>query len=63
MQINIRRQNNKWDSCLGSGHGETWMRCRLCGRSYEVQSELIDKETGERFCPWCEGYGKQEEKE
>ena len=56
-----RRQNNKGDSCLGSGHGETWMRCRLCGRSYEAQSELIEKETGERYCPWCEGYGKQEE--
>ena len=57
-----RRQNNKSDTCLGSGHGETWMKCRLCGRSYEVQSEQIDKETGEKYCPWCEGYGKQEEK-
>ena len=55
-----RRETVRGDHCLGSGHGETWMQCRLCGRSYEIQSAVADKQTGDRFCPWCNGYGAEE---
>ena len=52
-----RRETNRYDHIEASFHGECWVRCHLCGKSYEVQSEYIDKETGDHFCPWCYGYG------
>lgn len=54
------RKNVRGDFPGGSFHGETWMRCRLCGRAYEVQSVNVDNETGDHFYPWCDGYGGEE---
>ena len=56
-----QRQTNNRDFCEACFHGEIWMRCRLCGKSYEAHSEIIDEETGERFCPWCDGYGRADD--
>lgn len=59
MSEQKHRETNMRDFCEASFHGEIWMRCRLCDRCYEAHSEFIDKETGEKYCPWCYGYGKR----
>ena len=53
-----QRKTNKGDFCEANFHGECMMRCRLCGKVYEAQTEYIDEETGEHYCPWCYGYGR-----
>lgn len=52
------RQTNDRDYCEASFHGECWMRCRLCGKAYEIYSE--NTENGKSYCPWCNGYGKEQ---
>lgn len=49
-------KGDHWGACF---HGEVWMKCRLCGRAYEAHFDEVDKESGEHFCPWCHGYGKE----
>ena len=54
----LKRLENNGDRLEACFHGEIWMKCRLCGRAYEAHSEKVDKETGKRYCPWCDGYGR-----
>lgn len=43
------------DMVVGSCHGETWVRCHLCGKEYETYSSK------DGYCPHCNGYGIKEE--
>lgn len=55
-----KRRTNNGDPVEAAFHGEVWCRCRLCGKSYEQQSEVKGELPGESYCPWCNGYGKED---
>jgi NTP pyrophosphatase (non-canonical NTP hydrolase) len=55
-----KRRTTNGDHVEAAFHGEVWARCRLCGKAYEQQSEVKGELPGESYCPWCNGYGKEE---
>ena len=59
--VDPKRETNDGDHCEAFFHGEIWMRCHLCGKSYEAHFEHIDEKTRKKYCPWCYGYGKVSE--
>ena len=54
----LKRETNEHDFLEACFHGEIWMRCRLCGKTYEAYFQNRDKETGATYCPYCNGYGR-----
>lgn len=48
------------DRLEASFHGESWSKCRLCGKTYEAHSLIRGKKQDEYYCPYCFGYGKVE---
>lgn len=55
-----KRRTTNGDPVEAAFHGEVWARCRLCGKAYEQQSEVKGELPGESYCPWCNGYGKED---
>ena len=55
-----KRRTTNGDHVEAAFHGEVWARCRLCGKAYEQQTEVHGEMPGESYCPWCNGYGKED---